>query len=194
MSRGARARARERRTFGILTLTLHPKNAKKITLRLIALNRNSIFNFRRIERQGGGTQSERRRVCVCDTAILQCVEIFCVWVRGRLNWQLLRTSPSVMPSVNDVLIWFFVMSVELATDVHQRSVLGVVASPFLWHDLNRQICHRLDVRDVAAFLPFFFPQIRFKHFYSKFPISRPSLREKPSARLSPQLPRRRESK
>ena len=114
-------------------------------------------------------------MCICDTAILQCVEIFCVWVRRRLNWQLLRTSPSVMPSVNDVLIWFFVISVELATDVHQRNVLGVVASPFLWHDLNRQI-FVIDSTFVTLQLSFhsLFPQIRFTHFYSKFPISRPS--------------------
>ena len=28
------------------------------------------------------------------------------------------------------------------TDVHQRSVLDVVVSSFLWQDLNWQICHR----------------------------------------------------
>ena len=88
-------------------------------------------------------------------------------VRRRLNWQLLRTSTFSQRRVDFV----FVTSVELATDVHQRNVLDVVVSSFLWQDLNWQICHRLDVRDVAVFFLSLFPQIPFTHVYSKFPIS-----------------------
>ena len=80
-------------------------------------------------------------------------------VRRRLNWQLLRTSTFSQRRVDFV----FVTSVELAADVHQRNILDVVVSSFLWQDLNWEICHRLDVHDVAASFISFFPQIPSAH-------------------------------
>ena len=71
------------------------------------------------------------------------------------------------PPVNDVLIlflWHQWNYWQLATDVHQRSVLDVVVSSFLWQDLNWQICHR------AAYWTLWHPLSYGKIWIGKFVI------------------------